>query len=361
EWNWSPPGLYPIFWTLLFGFVAATIWLGRKADLTRTLIGAIFFALAIRYRRAIPFAMLGAVPAAAAFVASVVKIAPRRLASAVGMGAALLLLGWTVFLKFAAGDNPYSVGYEVNGLLFPVGSARYLAQSALRGNMYNPGHFGGYLAYYLHPERPIFLYNHHVIFRDLPSAVEDPTVLDQYGVGYAVLERRWGASAAYGAVFPPERWALVFWDDASRVLVRRSPANAAFLEANALRYFSPEVLAALEQYASNPGALERYESDSKVALALAREIARCLRFYRNPLAADYLAYLLLRYESQVPPDAALADIDAVLSVNPSSAYLWYAASRFRLRSGDRAAASQALARASALDPQLVGQLEKSSR
>jgi len=361
EWNWSPPGLYPIFWVLLFGFVAAAIWLGRKGDLTRTMIGAVFFALAIRYRRAIPFAMLGAVPAAATFVAAVVKTAPRRLASGVGTGAALLLLGWTVFLKFVAGDNPYSLGYGVNGLLFPVGSARYLAQSSLRGNMYNPGHFGGYLAYYLHPDRPIFLYNHHVLFKDLPPAVEDPKVLDQYGVGYAVLERRWGASSAYGAVFPPDRWALVFWDDASRIVVRRSPENSAFLEANALRYFSPEVLAALEQYSSNPGALERYEADPTVALVLASEIARCLRFYQNPLAADYLAYLLLRYESVVSPNAALGDIDEVLSVNPSSAYLWYAASRFRLRSGDRAAASQALARASALDPQLVGHLDRDSR
>jgi tetratricopeptide (TPR) repeat protein len=361
EWGSSPFTLYPIFWALLVGFVALAIRFGRRGDLTRTLVGIAFFALAVRYRRAIPFAMLGAVPAAATFIASASRSVPRRVASGLGVGAAAALVAWTVFLKFLAGDNPYAFGYEVNGLLLPVGSTRYVAQSALRGNMYNPGHFGGYLAYYLYPERRIFLYNHHVVFKDLPSAVEDPRVLDQYDVQYAVLERQWGASSAYPAVFPPDRWALVFWDDASRVLVRRFPGNTAFLEANALRYFSPEVLGALERYASDPGALERYESDPAIALALAHEIASCLRFYRNGLAADYLAYLFLRYESAVRADAALADVEGVLGANPSSAYLWYAAGRFHLRSGESELAKRALARASALDPQLVSRLERSMR
>ena len=361
EWGGSPLALYPIFWALLVGFLALAIRFGRGSDLTPTLVAVAFFALAIRYRRAIPFATLGAIPAVSTFVASASRSVPRRFGSVLGLGAAAALVAGTLFLKFLAGDNPYAFGYEVNGLLLPVGSTRYLARSSLSGNMYNPGHFGGYLAFYLYPGHRIFLYNHHVIFKDLPAAVEDPRVLDRYNVQYAVLERRWGASSAYPAIFPPERWALVFWDDASRVVVRRSPENTAFLEANELRYFTPELLSALEQYSSNPRALERYESDPATALALAREIASCLRFYRNGLATDYFAYLLLRYEPAVRPDAALADIGSVLERNPSSAYLWYAAARFRLRSGEGEAAKRALARASSLDPQLVNRLEGSMR
>jgi hypothetical protein len=136
---------------------------------------------------------------------------------------------YTVFLKFISSDNPYSFGYEVNGILLPVKSTRFVAQSGLKGNMYNPGHFGGYLAYYLYPERKIFLYNHHVVFRDFPSIAFNPALLEQYGIDIAVLERSWGDSTFYPAIFTPDRWALVFWDDASLVVVRRNGINEPFL------------------------------------------------------------------------------------------------------------------------------------
>ena len=356
EWGWSPPALFPLFWALFAGFAALAVRFRRDGDRTRTLVAIAFFALAVRYRRAIPFATLAAVPAAATYIAAASRAVPRRVAAGIGVSVASLLVCSTVFLKFLVGDNPYSFGYEVNGLLLPKGSARYLAASPLRGHMYNPGHFGGYLAYYLYPGRRIFLYNHHVVFKDLPSAAEDPRVLDRYDVQYAVLERRWGASAKYDSIFPPDRWALVFFDDASRILVRRSPENAAFLEANALQYFSPATLFALEQYASDPAALERYESSPAVALTLAHEMASCLRHYQNRLGADYVAYLLLRHEAAVRPEAALRDIEAALESNPSSAYLWFAASRFRLRSGQVEMAREALLRATALDPKLVERL-----
>jgi hypothetical protein len=359
EWGWSPFGLYPVFWVMLLLFVLLAFLFGRGTAFPRTFVALPFMVLAIRYRRAIPFFTLAALPAAAGYLVSAARRSDPRVARGFGAAVAAALVGATVFLKFIAGDNPYTFGYEVNGLLLPVGSTRYLARSPLQGNMYNPGHFGGYLAYYLYPERRIFLYNHHVTFRDLPSVLERPELLDRYDIQYAVLERRWGDSAGYGAVFSPEKWALVFWDDASMIVVRRSPQHAAFLQSNALRLFSPDVLSALERYSSDPGSLERYEADPVIATVLAHEIASCMRFYESKLLADYVGYLFLRHQANTAPGAALADIEAALEENPSSAYLWFALSCFERRLGHEELARQALGRASTLDSRLVDRLAKS--
>ena len=53
--------------------------------------------------------------------------------------------------------------YEINELFIPLGATKFISKSGLKGNMFNPGHFGGCLAYFLYPERKIFLYNHHIV------------------------------------------------------------------------------------------------------------------------------------------------------------------------------------------------------
>jgi hypothetical protein len=362
--EFAPPTLKlnPAFWCWFALTVLLAVLFARKSDLTRILIMVPFAILAFKYRRVTPFFGLASIPAVASYVAAATaKFPTAKWLKGLAYAGAGIFIGYIVFVKFIAGDGPYSFGYGVNGKLLPVGSTRFISQSQLKGNMYNPGHFGGYLAYYLYPQRRIFLYNHHVVFGDFPPISSDPALVNRYGIEYAVLDRVWDDGALSTGVFMPARWALVFWDDVSLVVVRRDGVNAPFIAANELRYFTPAVLDALAHYRTRHALLDRYESNPVSAVALAREISSCLRFYGNRLLADYLGYLALRHQNAISNADALDWIESALACNESSAYLWYADSRFRYRAGDPARAEQALRMSRSLDNALVGTLEKQAR
>lgn len=223
--------------------------------------------------------------------------------------------------------------------------------------MANPGHFGGYLAYYLYPERKISLYNHHDVFGYFPSIISNRSLLDQYGVEYVVLDRVWDKSTNIN-LFTPDQWSLVFWDNVSIIFVRNNGKNRPLIAKYGLRYFTPDVLEALNSYNIKHSLLDAYESNPTIAVALAREISSCIRFYSNKILADYLGYLVLRYQNDINNAEALDYIENALTYNDSSAYLWYADSRFRYRAGDTARAQSSFNRAVSLDSSLVVEMEK---
>jgi hypothetical protein len=356
--EFAPPDfkLYSTFWMFFILVAGLLLANARRTDLTRILIIIPFAILTLRYRRVIPFFGLVTLPALATVISQITEknfLAKwyRPLARIIGCG----LVIYIILLKFVLSDNPYSFGYEVNSRLLPVGTARYLAESELTGNMYNPGHFGGYLAFYLYPERKIFQYNHHVVFGDFPSIITNSSLLEKFAIEYAVLERYWGDSPFYGKVFTPDKWFPVFWDDASIIVVKKSPENESFIERNGLRIFTPQIMEALGNYSSNPKMLEKYESNPEVMLLLAKELSACIRFYKNRLLADYLGYLTLKLQGTISNAIAIEYIRSALVYNDSSAYLWLADSIFHDRAGDFSRAQQSLARSTSLDPALVAQ------
>jgi len=356
--EFQPPTLTlnPLFWVAAVAFIAAVVLRGRKTRLGLLLPALAFLLLAFRYRRAIPFFAFAAVPAAAAMAASLVSEAAtrwmRRSAAIVCVG----LAAFAVFLKLPSRGGPQRLGLDLDPIMFPTGSARFLSAVRLSGHLYNPGHFGGYLAWQLHPAQPIYLYNNHAVFGDVPTVFERPQLLDEKDVQVAVVERWLLDGPAYPAVlsiFDRERWALVFFDDASLVFVREGPANARVLDGIRLRLLSPTVAAAVERYPASEDELKPYESSPEMGLTLAREIASCVRFYKSRSLADYLGYLVVRNERVLDPAAALSWIDAALGENDGSAYLWVAQSRLRARLGDAEGARRSAEIAAQRDPRVV--------
>lgn len=329
-----PPTLqhFPLFWALFSVTVVLTIIFIRKLDITLLLILVPFGILAVRYNRATVFFELASVPALAYYKSLISERIKSETAAGyfkiINYAALLAAFGFILFLKFAS-DNPLSFGYNLNSIFFPIGSTRYIERSNLNGNMYNPGHFGGYLAYYLYPQRKIYLYNHHLVFADLPMVTQDEDVLNRYDIQYAVLERFWGDSKDYVRIFTEDKWVPVFWDDASVIFVKNTPENHYFLEKNRLRYLTPEIISALKIHKSAPSILDEYESDLEILPVLTREIGRCLSYYNNDLLADYLGYLLLMPKNPINPDERLAMADAALKYNPSSSYLLDAEKKLR--------------------------------
>jgi hypothetical protein len=358
--EFAPPSfkLFPAFWILLALVLLLSVIFPKKANITHIVIMIPFAVLALKYNRVTAFFGIVAVPALSAYIARInEKVFAEKWLKGLAYAFAAMLIGYTVFIKFFAVDNPYSFGYKVNDLLLPVGSTRFIARSGLQGNMANPGHFGGYLAYYLYPGRKISLYNHHFVFGYFPSIISDQSLLDQYGVEYVVLDRVWDKSTNI-ELFTSDKWSLVFWDNVSIVFVRNNGINGPLIAKYGLRYFTPSVLDALNNYPVEHSLLDAYESNPAIAVTLVREISSCIRFYSNKVLADYLGYLVLRYQNDINNAEALDDLESALTYNDSSAYLWYADSRLRYRAGDTARAQLCLKRAVSLDNSFVAEMEK---
>ncbi len=361
--EFAPPNLklFPAFWILLALVIVLSVMFSKKANITNIVIMIPFAALALKYNRVTAFFGIVSVPAISTYIALIAgKSFSGKWFKGLAYAFAAILIGYTIFLKFFALDNPYSFGYKVNDVLLPVGSTRFITASGLKGNMANPGHFGGYLAYYLYPERKISMYNHHLVFGYFPNIIADQSLLDRYGVQYVVLDRVWDRSTD-ARLFTPEKWSLVFWDNVSMVLVRNNGINSPLISRYGLRYCTPSVLDALINFNVNHSLLDAYESNPSTAVALAREISICIRFYGNKTLADYLGYLVLQYQNYISNTDALDSIESALAYNDSSAYLWYADSRFRYRAGDVARAQSSFKKALSLDRSLAPDLEQQTR
>jgi hypothetical protein len=168
----------------------------------------------------------------------------------------------------------YALGFGVEPDRFP----RHLADAVARdwndvGNLYNNVAWGGYLLWRLYPPRRVFVDGRNEvdpkILRDLAEARRSSRAWDdllaRHEIDGAVLryeERRMAVveappeDASSGAgpgalpmvvrrtpntvLFPRDRFALVAWDDAGMLLVRRTPERTARLARTEYRAIDPE-------------------------------------------------------------------------------------------------------------------------
>ena len=160
------------------------------------------------------------------------------------------------------------------------------------GPLYHDMAFGGYLAWRTFPERQIFWDSRNEVdpglLREVGRARRSGRrwfrMLDRYDVdgalvGYdearrpeVVLEagepKVVGRHTTHALFFPPERFALVYWDDTAMLFVRRSPERAGRLEREEYRFVHPEDWIAT---------LERASGDAELRRGIERELRRRLR------------------------------------------------------------------------------------
>lgn len=348
--EFTPPDFinFPLFW-LFFALVAGlSLFFIKKADLTQMLILIPFAALALKYNRVTVVFDLLAIPSLAYYASLMKELVKSKILAAFGRllcySALSIIMIYILLLKFVFADGPFTFGYEVNDLLLPVGATRFIEQAGLKGNMYNPGHFGGYLAYYLYPERRIFIYNHHVVFGNFPSIVENKNLTEHYNIQFAVLERYWGNSQSYGAIFTPELWIPVFWDNSAVIVVKNIPENYSFIEEHRLRYFLPDI---------SEQTIKAYESNPIILPVFINEISRCLAFYSNMTMADYLGFLIMKPMNGFTPNEGIPLVEAALKYNSASAYLWSADGLLHFNESDYRKAEELLTRSISIDRTLA--------
>ena len=163
-------------------------------------------------------------------------------------------------------------GFGTKKQEYPEGALRFIQTVNLQGNLYNSGSLGGYLAFFITPERKIFQYNHHTVFGDTAYYVKNPRELQRWDINYALVDTK----GELDNLFPSTRWAQVYRDTAALLLLRRAPENQAVIDRYETQYFEPHK-------ESQPG-MRALAANAATYPRLMMEMGKYLAFRTDPNA-----------------------------------------------------------------------------
>lgn len=238
--EWQPPTLRSAttFWFLLAASLPLMLTDLRKKRAATLLLFSLFAYLALRYvRNAGIFCAM-----APLLVAANGPLRYRWNRFVAASGAIALLLTATLAYPFERGAGVSSH--------FPDRLASFVESNDVGGNMYNTWGFGGYLIWRLYPQHRVFMDGRNEVYEPLLERLQKAEVdrvawerlLEDYRVEYAIVSyvdeltdivqmtaagpRVVGRIPYSAARFPRSRWALIEWDDAGMLFVRRNGMNA---------------------------------------------------------------------------------------------------------------------------------------
>lgn len=220
EWLPSSPLVFPLLYVTVI--VAAAAFAYKHDDAGKMLLALLFAYLAIRHVRNQPLWF-----AAFPLLVSLPKIRP-----AIAYAASAILALLVVF------TNDHRLG--VSDRRFPIHAVARLKAAGLRGNLYNPDQFGGFLIWSFYPERRALTDGrnelYHAFIPEYAAARGDQrawiALLRKYRIDLAVDEYRSPLDVISGrqrlkmpaslAYWPRRDWALVSYDRAAMVFARRA-------------------------------------------------------------------------------------------------------------------------------------------
>jgi len=255
----------------------------RRIDITQLMMLIVFGGAALRFNRVTGVAAIVLVPVIASLITLGMQNAKGKLESKLHAAtvalAAVLVIAHGYVVKFGAApptNDKYNYlemydlafDYRVNDNFYPVGTVNFIKAKGLTGNLYNSGNMGAYLSYYITPERKIFQYNMGRVFGDPFYFEGHPQELDKWNINYAIVD----TDDELTKLFPDEKWAEVYRDPASVLVVRRTPENEALIREYEIHYFYPVLSdASLRAKASNPEILPRLAEEMGDALAFRKD------------------------------------------------------------------------------------------
>ncbi len=293
-WDTNKP-----FWLFLAMTGIVMIACRKLWDLTHFALLLPFAALALRYERATAIFALIAVPVLAVLLPPFLddlKIRfGMRLRHALVLSAGLALAGYITAIKLDTHQQT-GLGFRVIESGLPAGSARFIKETSLPGNMYNPGHFGGYLAFALAPQYKIFQYNHHMVFGDTLRFMDHPEELEPWHINYAVVT----FANEIQLLFPPAQWAPLYHENGASLVIRRTPENAEIIRNYETFYYQP--------YRYSFDDFRRLAADPRIYPRLMHEMGTYLAYRRDLRVSGLFVELLSRQGELLPAEqrAALA-------------------------------------------------------
>jgi hypothetical protein len=250
EWLPSRFDQFPALYLAIAAGLALLILRWRASLTPRLLLFCFFSLLAVRFVRnqGYFFALL---PLLLAPALPHIRRRPLAIAAA-GLAFVTLVLvpigrGW---------------GVGVDSSRFPVAAVSQLERTGLRGNIYNPDQFGGYLIWSLWPDNGVLTDGRNELHLSFLSrfaqAREDSrlwsALFSEYDLTLAIEEYAPGTMKVVDAVtgaaidvppvqayFPRNRWALIGFDDVAMVFARRDAWDAGMLEELEYLHLAPEV------------------------------------------------------------------------------------------------------------------------
>jgi len=223
---------------LAMGVLAAAFsW---RSDRHLSLLAVVLAFMGMRQTRHLPLAILAIAPLAARALARLKPVpqGPKSALSAV-LGMALLsgvfILSHSTYLTLVGRDMPD----------LPDHAIRYLDENKVGGRMFNPYNLGGYLIWKTWPRRKVFVDGRNVEYG--PRFIHE-ALRWHLPDGWKRLDDRWKFDYAFIGNGPAYRakalddspdWALVFWDDAALVYLRRTPGNDSLIVRDAYRLLQP--------------------------------------------------------------------------------------------------------------------------
>lgn len=245
EWLPSNPAQFPLLFIAIAIALIAFIT-NKQRDWFSIALLAMFTVLAIRGVRNQPL-FFAAFPLLVTPALQFERIRP-----------AIAHLATALMLVFAFLTSAHTIG--VSPQRFPIEAVARLQSSALRGNIYNPDQFGGFLIWSFPNERRVLTDGRNELYRafipEYAAAREDQrkwnALLRKYRIDLAVDEYRaplqtinavtretmsMPASLAY---WPRNRWALIGYDDVAMVFARRDAYPREVIERWEIRGVVPD-------------------------------------------------------------------------------------------------------------------------
>jgi hypothetical protein len=220
-----------VLWTLMLLAVVAIAARPSRIDITEAVLVIGSGYAAFRHIRYEALFLIVALPVIARFLSQGALLRPARASLAAGALALVFLFAgdeWKGLQRLRRGAWV--------GDAFPVAAADFISGSSLSGNMYNFYNWGGYLIWRLAPERKVFVdgrginpgthWESTVINLGLGGASSSnwKTILDRYGVGYAVIPVMFQGQRLqlFDRMHRDRDWIPVFGDGNVAVFARRS-------------------------------------------------------------------------------------------------------------------------------------------
>ncbi len=255
--EWLPPSVseIPFFWAVfvLVGFTAATGSVGSIRRARAWIPVVVVFALwGARSTRNAAYFGFFALPFLVEFIKERTVLYAWVVQPTVRVAAFLIAFAGLAFAAPQLLKPPRSSLFVENR--FPIGACRFLDDHNIQGTLYNSYQYGGYIEWASRTPRAVFMdgrYLFHPLLIDHarldamlyadPASTEWDAFLNRFGVDCAVVDPTMALFPSRGRapfsfawanlVFPREKWALIYWDDAAFVFVKRASRFDALIPA----------------------------------------------------------------------------------------------------------------------------------
>jgi len=263
---WSPENLrIPVIRIyLVFSAAAAAAFLAawmrtKKADVPGMVLFTLFFWLSISYVKAVP---VSAVITAFLLMKNTGRLILKpeasrfhRMGRSSWFNAALLIFGLLAALSLSRNGNNLSGGrwwrpaWGLNSGALPEGAVDFMKQNGIKGSIFNNLRFGGFLIW---NDIPVFIDGRLDLYD--PDILGDYTKIDNGQAGFEGLLDKYGidhvladyplqpGNAFYRHLYDSGLWALVYWDDASMLFLKRCPRFSGIIASEEYKYVNPDPL-----------------------------------------------------------------------------------------------------------------------